>query len=58
MTSGGDNLGPSFSPDGKWIAFTSFHDGNNEIYILNISTSQVYRLTSTPRADWQPRWGP
>ena len=34
MTDGGDNLGPSFSPDGQWIAFTSYRDGNNEIYIM------------------------
>jgi Tol biopolymer transport system component len=34
LTDGGDNLGPSFSPDGRWITFTSFRDGNNEIYIM------------------------
>lgn len=57
LTSGGDNLGPSFSPDGQWIAFTSYRDLNNEIYIMHADGSQQTRLTFDPRADWQPRWG-
>ncbi len=30
-----DDLAPSFSPDGSKIAFTSYRDGDNEIYIMN-----------------------
>ena len=58
LTDGGDNLGPSFSPDSNWIAFTSFRDGNNEIYVMRTDGSQVTRLTTSPDSDWQPRWGP
>ncbi len=56
LTDGGDNLGPSFSPDGAWIAFTSYRDGNNEIYIMNIYGGQVTRLTENAWPEWQPRW--
>ena len=58
LTQGGDNLGPCYSPDGDWIAFTSFRDFNNEIYIMHPDGSAQTRLTYDPRADWQPRWGP
>jgi len=58
LTTAGDNLGPTFSPDGKWVAFTSFRDGNNEIYIMHPDGTKQTRLTYTTRSDWQPRWGP
>jgi TolB protein len=57
LTNGGDNLGPSWSPDGEWIAFTSFRDGNNEIYVMRPDGSSLYNLTDNPISDWQPRWG-
>lgn len=57
LTDGGDNLGPCFSPDGQWIAFTSFRDGNNEIYTLHLADLSVHRITDNPNSDWQPRWG-
>ena len=58
LTSGSDNLGPCFSPDGEWIAFTSFRDWNNEIYIMRRDGTMQTRLTYDLRTDYQPRWGP
>jgi Tol biopolymer transport system component len=63
VTNGGNNLAPSFSPDGQWITFTSYRDnyGNNdgcEIYTMRINGSEITRLTSNDYCDWQPRWGP
>ncbi|MDX9992407.1 MAG: hypothetical protein RBS68_10200 [Anaerolineales bacterium] len=60
---GGNSQGPSFSPDGSWIAFTSYFDLYNdehgcEIYILKIDGSGLKRLTANDYCDWQPRWGP
>ena len=52
------NDDPSFSPDGKWIAFTSEKDANVEIYSMNIDTRQIIRLTDHPDRDHQPDWSP
>ncbi|MBK6588961.1 MAG: PD40 domain-containing protein [Acidobacteria bacterium] len=36
---------PLFSPDGKWLAFTSNRTGNGDIYLLEIETGSLRRLT-------------
>jgi len=61
-TQGGNNLAPSFSPDGEWIAFTSYRDryGDDhgcEIYVMRVDGSDLRRLTDNDYCDWQPRWG-
>jgi TolB protein len=63
ITDGGNNLAPNYSPDGQWIAFTSYRDnpGDNngcEIYIMRVDGSQVTRLAENDYCDWQPNWGP
>ena len=60
---GGNSQGPSFSPDGKWIAFTAYFDHpadihGCEIYIMRLDGSDLRRLTSNDYCDYQPRWGP
>jgi TolB protein len=63
LTFGGNNLAPSFSPDGVWIAFTSYRDNPREdlgceIYIMRVDGTDARRLTDNEICDWQPRWGP
>ena len=63
ITNGGNNLAPSFSPDGNWIAFTSYmdkykDDDGCEIYIMRTNGSDIHRLTNNDYCDYQPRWGP
>jgi len=49
---------PSFSPDGKKIAFASNRDGNYEIYIMNVDGSEQVRLTKNPAGDEWPCFSP
>lgn len=60
---GGNSQGPSFSPDGKWVAFTAYFDkyGDDhgcEIYIIRTDGTDLRRLTNNDYCDYQPRWGP
>ena len=58
VVDGESNDEPTFSPDGKWLAFTSARDKNEEIYSINIDTQQIIRLTNHPDRDYQPDWSP
>jgi len=52
------DTGPSWSPDGKKIAFTSNRDGKTEIYLMDVDGSNVLRLTNNLTNDDFPRWSP
>ena len=51
---------PTWSPDGKKIAFSSNRDGDYEIYTMNADGSGVLQLTDNTElaADIAPRWSP
>ena len=48
----------SWSPDGTKIAFTSFRDGNAEIYVMNADGTNQTRLISHSASDEGPSWSP
>jgi Tol biopolymer transport system component len=50
------NHSPTWSPDGTRLAFTSDHEGNPEIYIINIDGTGLKRLTNYPGDDFAPTW--
>jgi len=62
----GWDLYASWSPDGRFIAFSSTRDApdpahpeaNREIYVMAADGSQVRRLTFHPAADTAPAWSP
>lgn len=46
LTSGtGEVNDPSFSPDGKWIAFTGTYEGHSEVYVMAADGGEAKRLT-------------
>ena len=52
---------PSWSPNGKWIAFQSLRDGtiqnpNWNIYITDANGENEMRLTNHPKVDSRPTW--
>jgi Tol biopolymer transport system component len=49
---------PIWSPDGTRIAFQSYRDGNDEIYVMNADGSGQTRLTNSRREDHYPAWWP
>jgi TolB protein len=49
---------PSWSPDGKRIAFTSNRDGNYEIYTCGADGKGLKRLTEHPERDDYAAWHP
>ena len=49
---------PTFSPDGRTIAYVADRDGNFEIYLQQISGGPALNLTRNPAADIQPAFSP
>jgi Tol biopolymer transport system component len=51
---------PTFSPDGKKIAYSRFVTGTNntEVYVKTPATGVVTRLTNSGKHDGQPSWSP
>ncbi|MEW6130202.1 MAG: LpqB family beta-propeller domain-containing protein [Acidobacteriota bacterium] len=47
---------PLYSPDGKRLAFVSARTGNGDIYILNLSTGDLQRLTFDDAAEQLNNW--
>ncbi len=59
LTKGGGLDGyPRFSPDGRWIAFSSTRDGNFDIFTMTAAGEQIYRLTEHKGLDTRPAWSP
>jgi TolB protein len=53
----GENC-PSWSPDGTRIVYTSWRDGDGEIYVMDVDGGDRWKLTSNVFEDEFPAWGP
>lgn len=58
LTRGAGGTDPSWSPDGTRIAFSSYRDGNYEIYSMDSNGNDIQRLTYTDWAEAEPSWSP
>ena len=55
----GVNGAPAWSPDGKKLALTLGGSGGNpDIYILDLASQDLTRLTDDPAIDTEPDWAP
>jgi TolB protein len=49
---------PAWSPDGRRFAFSSTHEGNQEIYTISAEGAELVRLTQSQGIDTHPCWSP
>ncbi len=47
---------PHWSPDGKWIAFTSLRSGNFDVYLVPTNGGQPRQVTLASSSDWGCDW--
>jgi TolB protein len=53
------NGAPAFSPDGTQLALTlSGSGGNLDVWLLELATQKLTRLTDDPAVDTEPAWSP
>jgi dipeptidyl aminopeptidase/acylaminoacyl peptidase len=49
---------PTWSPDGRFIAYASDQSGNFDIWVQPIAGGRAVQVTTDPATDWQPVWSP
>ena len=47
---------PRVSPDGKWLAFSSNEQGNNNVYIVSTAGGPIQQLTQHEASDMTSSW--
>jgi TolB protein len=52
------NITPSWSPDARSIAYTSYRRGTANLFISNIFQGTLEEITSGPGEHWLPAWSP
>ncbi|MEP7284561.1 MAG: DPP IV N-terminal domain-containing protein [Chloroflexota bacterium] len=57
LTTTGQNYMPTWSPDGRHIAYYSLRNGEYEIYVINTDGSNEHKITSGGN-NFQPVWIP
>jgi Tol biopolymer transport system component len=55
LTSFGGACG-RWSPDSRWIAFSSTKEGNEDIYVISVDGGRLRRVTTQPSNETRPSW--
>jgi dipeptidyl aminopeptidase/acylaminoacyl peptidase len=57
LTKGDKNSSnPKWSPDGKWIAFTSSREGKNNLYVLPVTGGEAEKVTEVKSGVGEYKW--
>lgn len=51
-------LNPSWSPDGNAIAFIGLVGGYTDLFVYDLKSRKLHRMTDDPYSDLQPAWSP
>jgi Tol biopolymer transport system component len=54
----GEILNPTWSPDGRFVAFSALVGGVTDIFIYDLGADTLKRITDDPFADLHPAWSP
>lgn len=49
---------PTFSPDGRYVAFTVAEESRSQLYLCRADGSGMVKLTTQPGPNWHPLWVP
>jgi Tol biopolymer transport system component/DNA-binding winged helix-turn-helix (wHTH) protein len=49
---------PTWSPDGRYIAYSSDRGGKFDIWVQQVSGGDPIQITKGPGRHWQPQWSP
>lgn len=52
------NISATWSPDGKQLIFTSYLQGNPDLYMIKVGGRRMRRLTNGPGGKLTPNWSP
>lgn len=55
---GESNEMADWSPDGKRIVYSAYHDDGRDLFLMNADGTGVSRLTSDPASEFDPAWSP
>lgn len=54
----GLQTGATWSPDGRFIAYSSDRGGKFDIWVQQITSGDPVQITKGPGQNWQPEWSP
>ncbi len=54
----GEILNPTWSPDGRYIAFSALEGGFSNLFIYDLKGAKLRKMTDDPYAALQPAWSP